>query len=458
MGGGPRPDILYVVLDAARPDRAGCYGHGPAATPSLDRLAEDGLRYDQAIATSCWTLESVASLLTGRYPADHQAHFGTMRLSEGLDTLPSWLRRLGYRTLAVSGNSAFVGRHTGLHRGFRVFEDVAPEVVPAAEAIGGAGGVLPLKDSAGRVADAAERLLRLALPSPDPIFLYLHFVDTHLPYCPPQGHAEPFLRRIGATPDELLRVSQDAAAHFAGRLKGDERSFQILRALYDGAWSWMDHQLGRVIEVFGESGRLRDRFTVVTADHGEHLGEGGLMDHAFSLSDVLVRVPLVVNWPGTLPASTVVTHQVQPLDLFPSLVERLEGPEAADRLFPGRCGILPGDRCPMGREWALAQYTEPVNAALRRRYPGEPVPGQSLSMVRGEGWKLVLGGDGSARLHRLADDPGETRDVARLHPGQLDRLRLRLPGPMAPRPRGRSGSPVPWDPELAARLAALGYL
>lgn len=458
MGTGPRPDILYVVLDAARADRAGCYGHAPASTPTLDRLAGAGLRFDQAIATSCWTLESVASLLTGRYPADHEAHFGTMKLAAGLGTIPSWLQRLGYRTMAVSGNSAFVGRHTGLDRGVGVFEEVAPEVVPPEKTLGGAGGVLPLKDSAGRVAAAAERLLQRALPSPEPIFLYVHFVDTHLPYYPPERFAEPFLRRIGATAEELLRVSQDAAAHFAGRRQGDDRGFEILTALYDGAYSWMDHQLGRVIDAFAESGRGRERLTVVTADHGEHLGEGGMMDHAFSLSDTLVRVPLLVNWPGVLPAGSVVDHQVQPLDLFPSLLGRLEGASAAERHFPGRCGILPGDPGPRGRCWALAQYTEPVNAALRRRYPGEPVPGQSLSMVRGEGWKLVLGGDGSARLYRLDEDPGERRDVAHDHPRELERLRAQLPHRMAPRTPGGGGALPPGDPELLERLAALGYL
>jgi arylsulfatase A-like enzyme len=458
VGSGTLPDILFVVLDAARADRAGCYGHARAATPTLDRLANAGLRCDQAIATSCWTLESVASLLTGRYPADHGAHFGTLKLAAGLDTIPSWLQGLGYRTMAVSGNSAFVGRHTGLDRGFGIFEEVAPEVVPPEEALGGAGGVLPLKDSAGRMAAAAERLLHRALPSPEPIFLYLHFVDTHLPYYPPQRFAEPFLRRINATTEELLRVSQDAAAHFAGRRKGGDRGFEILAALYDGAYSWMDHQLGRVIDAFVGSGRSRERLIVVTADHGEHLGEGGMMDHAFSLSDTLVRVPLVVCWPGVLPAGSVMGRQVQPHDLYPSLLGRLEGTASADRLFPDRCGILPGDPAPRGRCWALAQYTEPVNAALRRRYPGEPVPGQSLSMVRGEGWKLVLGGDGSARLYRLGDDPGEHRDVARLHPRTVAALRGRLPERMAPRPPGSGGWGAPGPPELVERLAALGYL
>ncbi len=459
MGAVPRPDILLVVLDAARADRFGCYGRQRAITPVLDRLAGEGLRYDQAIATSCWTLESVASLLTGHYPADHGAHFGSLQLDTRLETLPGWLRQLGYHTLGVSGNSAFIGSHTGMQRGFHHLEEVPPEVVPAGTVLGGAGGVLPLKDSAGRVAGAAGKLLRPALAAKEPLFLYLHFVDTHLPYYPPERHARPFLQRLGATVEELPLVNQDAAALFGGRVTMDRRGFCLLRALYDGALSWMDEALGRVLDQFTAAGRLNGLLTVVTADHGEHLGEQGLMDHAFSLSDALVRVPLLVRWPGVLEGGGVIREQVQLLDLFPSLVERLEGAEQAGHRFPQRAELLPGGMQPVGRQWALAQYSEPVNAAFHRRFPGEPVPGQSLSMVRGQGWKLVLGGDGSFRLHDLGRDPEELTDCSELMPKQVAALRRRLPERMQPRTAGGDGGGgVTADQDLVDRLTSLGYL
>jgi len=449
MEASPRPDILLAVLDAARADRIGCYGRADAATPVLDSLARSGVRHDQAIATSCWTLESVASLLTGLYPADHGAHFGTLRLPDHHPTLPERLRALGYRTLGVSANSAFVGAHTGLNRGFHRLEEVPPEMLP--------GDILPLKDSAGRVAEAAEMLLRPVLGGPEPIFLYLHLVDTHLPYCPPIHHARPFLERIGAGSGEPGQLSQDAAALFGGRMTMDDRGFEILGALYEGALGWMDETLGRVLDLLRGARRPCGLLTVATADHGEHLGEGGMMDHAFSLSDILVRVPLIISWPDVLPAGVSVEEQVQPLDLFSTIVERLEGPGAADRLLPHRRGLLPGDSAPFGRPEALAQYTEPVNAALKRRYPGEAVPGQSLAMVRAGGWKLVLAGDGSARLFNLADDPGELKDLGGLNPERAAQLRACLPQRMLPRPDTdeRAG---PADPELVRRLALLGYL
>lgn len=459
MGSAPRPDILLVVLDAARADRIGCYGRHRALTPVLDRMAGEGLRFDQAIASSCWTLESVASLLTGLYPADHGAHFGSLRLSDRLETLPAWLQRQGYRTIGVSANSAFVGRHTGLHQGFHRLEELAPEIVQPGGVLGGASGVLPLKDSAGRVAAAAGQLLHQALAAPEPYFLYLHFVDTHLPYYPPDRHARPFLDAINARDDELPLVSQDAAALFGGREQIDRRGFEILGALYDGALSWMDEALGRVVDLIAGAGRLHGLLSVVTADHGEHLGEQGMMDHAFSLSDTLVRVPLLTSWPGVIERNVVVPEQVQPLDLFPALVEQLAGPDEAGRRFPERRGLFPGGPAPFGRPWALAQYTEPVNAALKKRFPGEAVPGQSLAMVRGEGWKLVLAGDGTTRLYCLEDDPQELTDLSDGQPERLEALRLRLPQRMMPR-RGedREGSPALADPELVERLTSLGYL
>jgi arylsulfatase A-like enzyme len=459
MGATVRPDILLVVLDAARADRIGCYGRRRAITPVLDRLAGEGLRYEQAIATSCWTLESVASLFTGLYPADHGAHFGSLRLAGDLETLPAWLQRMGYRTIGVSANSAFVGRHTGLHQGFHHLAEVAPEIVPAAEALGGAAGVLPLKDSAGRVASTAEQLLRQAFESPEPFFLYLHFVDTHLPYYPPRLFAQPFLDGIGADEGELLQTSHDAAAMFGGRMRVRPRDFEILGALYDGALSWMDAALGRVFDIIAGSGRRHGQLSVVTADHGEHLGEQGMMDHAFSLSDTLVRVPLLVCWPGVLERNAVLRDQVQPLDLYPSLMERLAGSQKADHQFPDRRGLIPGDTAPFGRPWSLAQYTEPVNAALKTRFPGQVVPGQSLAMVRGGGWKLVLAGDGSSRLYCLDSDPGELTDLGADNPERLEALRRQLPERMTPRAAGTAAAVSGTaDPVLLERLASLGYL
>ncbi len=239
-----RPSILLVTLDTTRADAIGPEATG-IETPAFNALAARGVRFRQAYATVPETLPSHTSMLTGVYPAAHAIHENGRSLSPTEPVVAERLRQAGYRTAAFV-SSFILARQFGLARGFDLYDDTLP-------------------------AGAAERTSRattdavlsyLARPSPQPLFLWVHYFDPHYPYTPP----EPFLSRFRGKP-------------------------------YLGEVAAMDEQLGRLVAAF-ERSAAGPVAIVVVGDHGEGLGDHGEALHGNLLYQSTMHVPLVVVGPG----------------------------------------------------------------------------------------------------------------------------------------------------------------
>src|SRR5262249_34500793 len=232
----PAPDrIVLVTIDTLRADHVGCYGAAHAHTPTLARLATEGVRYEVALSPVPLTLPSHATIMTGLDPDRHGVrHNSVFSLPPGVPTLAERLRARGFATSAFVG--AFVlDRRFGLARGFDVYDDQLGDrrsaVVGFAER------------RAGEVTDAFLRWLASAPPR---FFAWLHFYDAHASYDPPEGFKLSF-------PNDL----------------------------YSGEIAYVDAELGRALE--GLSARFDPRGTLVlvTSDHGESLGEHGELSHSY---------------------------------------------------------------------------------------------------------------------------------------------------------------------------------
>ena len=234
-----QPSILLVTLDTTRADRLG-FESGAADTPSLDALAERGLRFSQAYTTAPMTLPAHTSMLTGLYPSDHGIRENARYLESSHDVLADRLRDLGYTTAAFVSGLPLAGRF-GLERGFDHYDD--DFAAGAAER------------SAGDTTDRA--LAHLKQMSDAPVFLWVHYFDPHEPYSPP----EPYRTRYAADP-------------------------------YQGEIAYMDSQLGRLLEVF--EARYPERKVVVAGDHGEGLGEHGEALHGNLMYQGVMRVPMIL--------------------------------------------------------------------------------------------------------------------------------------------------------------------
>jgi choline-sulfatase len=260
-GAGAGYNVLLVTIDTARRDHFGCYGDEDARTPCVDALAADGVRFGDAITSVPLTLPSHTTLMTGLLPPHHGVHDnGTDALGAGPATLAQVLAAHGYATAAFVG--AFVlDRRFGLARGFDVYDFAVDDA-----------GYHPQmtefnERSAGAVTDAALGWLdgHAADPRPRPFFAWVHYFDAHRPYTSPLADRPEFAHRP-----------------------------------YDAEIAYVDQQLQRLVDWITAHG-LRDRtLIVVTADHGESLGEHGEDAHGMFVYDSTLRVPLVMSCPSLL--------------------------------------------------------------------------------------------------------------------------------------------------------------
>ncbi|MEO8670384.1 MAG: sulfatase-like hydrolase/transferase [Tahibacter sp.] len=329
------PNVLLITLDTVRADHLGCYGAGEADTPTLDRLAHGGVRFDRAYSSAPLTLPAHASLMTGLQPLTHGLTDNGMRASRfPVDTLAERVREAGYDTAAFV--AAFVLHSThGLDRGFNHYDDGPDE----------AGGVFRMFRGTAPASERVDRLLEwLRLPRKAPFFAWLHLYDAHAPYLPPEG----FAKRFASHP-------------------------------YDGEIAYVDSQLARIVAYLERGNLLDNTLIVVTADHGEGLGEHGEVTHGVFLYDATLRVPLIMSWPGRL-ASRVETEPAALVDVMPTLLGLLD--LAPQPLTHGADLFAPAAKSPPWRFFSYSnyphrQYGWAVLAALRRgglKYIDAPHP------------------------------------------------------------------------------------
>jgi arylsulfatase A-like enzyme len=438
-----RPDIVLVSIDSLRPDHLGSYGYARDTSPRIDALAAAGARFATATSSTSWTLPAHAALFTGLHDATHGLSSDGLRLADEHVTLAEVLRDAGWRTAGFFGGP-YLHPAFGLAQGFDVYQscmtrlaDDLPEGELRAEALRGAETAHA--DVTGpRLLAEAERWL--ATLDEAPFFLFLHLWDVHYDYIPPPGYAERF------DPDYAGPLTGVGMFHDPTVRKGmDPRDLAHLVALYDGEIRWTDEVLGRVLDGLDRRGRLADAIVVVTADHGEEFFEHGGKGHRRTLFEEVVRVPLVVRWPGRVEAGRVIEAPVRLVDVMPTLLA-LAGAELP-------VAVQGRDLGPLLRGETLPEA--PALLDLRR-------PRRHLRGLRSAERKLVSDARGRALLFDLARDPGEVRPLrAREAVAEAQReLDGRLEAAQGFRDglASRGAERTPLDREMRERLEALGYL
>jgi arylsulfatase A-like enzyme len=458
-----RPDLILITLDTVRSDHLSVYGYERDTTPTLETLAGEATLYTRAIAASNLTLPTHASLFTGLHVHQHGAHvdreLGAMQLSERFVTLAERLRQAGYLTAAVVGNPGYLASRLGFGQGFDIYdEEDPPGFRPALRRWAVARSllelldrVLPLPDDEAPDADEAYRrageinrtvfaLLEALEDRRQPLFLFINYMDAHWPYDPPPPFDGRYPGRL--PPDQ--RPDRDAFrdAHFLRRpLSPAQRRHMVSQ--YDGEIAYLDRELGRLFARLRALDRWQGALLVVTADHGEALGEHGLLAHGVSLHQHQVHVPLLVKLPGQQ-SGAVSDAPVGSVDILPTML--------------GVAGLEPGVRLP-GVDLRTAVPEDRVvvsemfpgvvlsRASRRFRYP-------QTALLDGD-LKLIAPEVGAHLLFDLSTDPGERRNLYASDPraAALDRRLEDFLGSRRPEP----GEAASLDDETRATLRALGY-
>ncbi len=435
----PRPNILLITLDTTRKDHLSCYGHARETTPRLDELARESVKFSRAYSTTSWSLPSHASLFTGKFPSSHGAHqseTGNLILSDAVDgpdafdalrargigneerTLASILSEEGYQTCGVVAGP-WMKTMFGLNVGFETYHEEGITELNGRPAV--------------EVTDTAVNWLDSpAFSSEEPFFLFLNYFDAHLPYKPPVEFRNRFVP-AGTPESSLLFPSNRQEERFVANL------------LYDAEILAVDHHMGRLFDELRKRGLYENTLIIVTADHGELIGEHNQSGHGFCLYEEEIQIPLVVRDPGsksegpTGARGSTNDSPIQLPDVFTLVLDHLGLP------YPQ--GIQ-GQR--------LGEITHPIYS---ESYLFPPVfKGGSWRSLHEGKFKLIWNSKGNHRLYNLEKDPGETRNLAKRAIPRVESMTRKIESMIASwPPPGDAGPEKKIDEETMRALEKLGY-
>jgi len=410
------PNVLIVVMDTVRADHVSALGYPRATTPNLDRLASQGVLFENAFSTSSWTLPAHASLLTGRYPFEHGAELE--EYDGRYPTLAQEFETRGYRTGAFSANTFYFTPQNGFGRGFHHFEGLFSSLTDVLIRPFYGRQMVSLyeetsfSDLPGRRTAAQinlDFLHWLRHGGTHPFFAVLNYFDAHAPYLPP----DPFRSRFAARPDPggILNYVADRESLDRPDDVRDERD------AYDGAIAFEDDQIGRLLSSLRDLQLSHNTIVVVLSDHGEFFGEHGLFMHRNALFLEGIRVPLLILWPGHVPARVRVLTPVSIASLPATFMQML--PRQGQTEFPGPslAALWSGEAPEADSPFLLSELVSRSPSASG----GAAARMESLLSSR---WHFLLTRGEQPQLFDWRADPREQRDLAQSKEGRQVTARM----------------------------------
>ncbi len=424
------PNIVVYLIDALRADRVGCYGDDRGATPHIDEFASSALVFTGAQAQTSWTRPAVASIFTGLLPQQHGAIDKKDALPESATTFAELVSGAGYESAAVVSNGN-VSQVYGFAQGFSYYKylqeiEIGEHVVRSEEV------------------NEAVFVWLDEVRGEDPFFLYIHTVDPHLPYAPPDAIRKRFAPGVA---DPSIGSVEAVNTIAADRSLVTPDLVDQLSSLYDGEVAANDATFGEFMAGLHARGLVDDTVIVVLSDHGEEFFDHKGWTHGNTLFAEMLDVPLIIRIPGVAPMT--IPEIVQHVDIFATLLD-LAGLEAQPGVF-GRSarGLWSG-----GPE---AEWTDRglSHLQIKERF------GEAWVDPR---WKMLtrkLGnGEIRASLFDRVEDPSEQTDLADQRSEIVEALRARYREELSAAGETLDGVAVDEDreAEIEAQLRALGYL
>jgi arylsulfatase A-like enzyme len=435
------PNVLVIIVDTLRADHLSSYGYSRPTSPNVDRIAGQGVLFENAISTCSWSLPSHVSLLTGRYVFDHgvsnvlPARWFSVEDASlgGFPTLGEALQRKGYRTGAFSANRAYFSRDLE-GRGFLHFEDYFDSAADMfvrtlygrefaglylnrsdrslvtrllrgmgfttlvdhdEEGSGSYGGGFGVRKRAAAVNDEALRWIRRDRERP--FFVFLNYFDVHHPYGGPRSYPKPAWKQQSAV---------DA---------------------YDDSVNYVDDYIGRLMHELDRQELLKNTLVVITSDHGESLGQHHLNAHGRMLYRELVHVPLVLWYPGHLPAGIRIARPVTNAAVPATVMDLLGISEPKAFTMPALNPLWKNPE-------ATTNWPDPVSELAQNKYPGKgegavehmvatAKDGPMKSLVTPQ-WHLIAHKNLGVQLYDWVHDPAESNNLINTPQGRSAALSL----------------------------------
>lgn len=413
-------NVLLVTIDSLRYDYVSCYGEVANTTPTIDTLAEDGIKFGEAIATASHTKDSFPGILTSSLPSEQGCH----HISEDKTSIAEVFRNEGYTTAGFH-STPMMNASNNYDSGFNTLVDLAEhesaegkfnsflQFIPSS--LLGLGHQLVerynLVDRAAgteSTVDANEltdNVIGYLAENREPRFLFVHYMDAHTPYKPPEKYQQEFVgeqlsdERIGEVNDALLSNKNLSRGNPGNVQKGD---LELAKELYKGTIRFVDEEIKRIVNTLKQQDEWEDTLLIVTADHGEEFGEHGGFFHGQKLYEEVIRVPLIIA--GGQAVNHHVESQVSLLDLAPTILD-LSGIPIAESML----GETLASAVQYGQpttEYALAESTV--------KQLGQDV-GRTIACRAADGRKLIWNEsevewcDSEFEFYDLVEDPDESK-------------------------------------------------
>jgi arylsulfatase A-like enzyme len=474
MANKRKPNILIFVMDTQPVRNLTCYGFAKNTSPNLQRIADEGLVYENHYVTGGWTMPSHASLFTGKYQCGHGAGVQHEFLSNKFPTMAEILNEQGYQTIGFSNNSWVNQDETNIARGFSHWVMI-PRPKGKNAQIGPEDDFIPGTNVDSGAATTIERVTKWLEDGRDqrkPFFMFINCIEPHLRVWAPEPFRSQFLLP-NVNQKHARSVNQDEFAERLGlvpdRADGHMSllDWDVLKSLYDGETAYLDSRMGILFDDMRARNLLDETLLVVISDHGDLLDRRGYMGHHLSLFDDLVHTPLIVRLPGIVPQGKRFAGFVQICDVFPTLLDLLE--IKSDKLASEMHGVsmTPTWKGELVRDFVMSEYQkgiQPVERGLRvkpdfdyRRWL------RRFKTIRIGQFKYHWYSDGSDMLFDLEKDPGEKRNIIGEHGDMACEMRMRLESTLLSLKRHDFGDKmrnhgfrnVRWD--NIAKLSALGF-
>jgi arylsulfatase A-like enzyme len=459
------PNVILLVMDTTRTDFLSVYGYPQKTTPELEEFAADAEVYENAWSTCGWTPPSHASMFTGMLPAEHGVtvpmRTNSPPFPEDRETLARVLGRTGYRTAGYVANRILGTPGWGVDfQEYRLarFSQNHSFVEPL-------NLVLRGYDSRSREQHRTKHIFERARTwwsqhKKAPRFLFLNLLDPHWPYVPLEED-ESFLANLERPPevkeknDDLTQLHTDfdpRPFHVRPGLSDVEKKY--LAGLYAGELAGMDREIGRFFDWLKAEGDYDNTIIVVTSDHGERLGERGLVGHAVTADPYTLRVPLIIRYPSKIPAArTKRTVQIDGIPGYVLHLAELESPEVMTK------SALHNQ---LDRRVAVAQQEEPDTflselTGMDPNLDTKPYRGDWFFIADERflyAYNIREGEEARGRLTEYIADPDFTKDVSDQFPEKVKQFRAVAEN----LPRYGGGARSEPDAETLKILRSLGYV
>lgn len=426
-------NAIIILIDTLRADKLSAYRKDTRVrTPGLETFLSGAAVMQNARTQENWTKPSVATLLSSLLPWQHNAVTGDAKVPDAVELMPELLGKRGFYTGAFIANG-YVSDKFGFKQGWHSYRNYIRE---------------GRRNTAQYVAaDVLEWLD--ARPKDKPFFLYMHTIDPHVPYRPPQHFLSMYDAEPYSGPIDFTGTSELLEKVKIGSLRVKERDKQRLEALYDGEITYHDVHFAALMEGLKQRGLYDETMVVITADHGEEFWDHGSVGHGHSVYDELLHVPLIVRVPGLTEAQQRVPDAVGLVDVMPTMLDAL-GQEIPDHL--------------VGRSF-LPELRGEAQPAPRAAVSGFMRGWRTIGTGR---YKLIQRTLDNAWLYDVKSDPNETQDLAQAKPITRGYLRGLLGLTLAAQPEERDDrvrklrqhthQKTTIDKQTEEQLKALGYV